>query len=154
MTDYARNTAVSARKSRMELEGMLEKFGAYRIATLVDRDTSMVAFSAHDRQIRLSLPVPQLDDRKFTHTPTGKKRDAHGTQVELEKEIRRRWRSLVLLVKAKITAINDGIVEFEEEFLPHVVMADGSTVFERAKEQISIEYETGKPTQLLLGNFQ
>lgn len=151
MAKYAQGTAVDSARSRIELETMLQRFGAGQIATLTDIDRCVVQFFARDRMIRLTLSMPGIDDTDFTVTTTGRERTTSAARTAYDQEIRRRWRSMVLLVKAKITAINDGIVEFEEEFLPHVVMADGITLYERAKEPIALEYETGKPNQLLLG---
>lgn len=151
MSKYAQGTSVDSIRSRIELETMLQSFGAGQIATLTDKGRAIVQFTAHDRMIRLTLPMPSRDDNDIRSSPTGKDRSDGAIQKAFDQEIRRRWRSLVLLVKAKITAINDGIVEFEEEFLPHVVMADGVTLYERTKEPIAIEYASGKPNQLLLG---
>lgn len=34
----------------------------------------------------------------------------------------------------------------EQAFLANVVMADGFTVYERVKQPIALEYQTGKPS--------
>ena len=151
MNKYAQGTSVDSVRSRIELEKMLQRFGAGQIATLTDEGRAIVQFTAHERMIRLTLPMPSIEDPDILFSPTGKDRTGAAIQTAFNQEIRRRWRSLVLLVKAKITAINDEIVEFEEEFLAHVVMADGVTLYERTKQPIAIEYESGQPNQFLLG---
>ena len=151
MRNYAKGTSVDSIKSRIELEVMLQRFGAGQIATMMDQEQAIVQFFAQDRLIRLTLPMPSAEDHSIAFSPTGKSRTSGAIEKAHDQEVRRRWRSLVLLVKAKITAINDHIVEFEEEFLPHVVMADGATLYERTKKPIALEYETGTPNQKLIG---
>lgn len=63
--------------------------------------------------------------------------------------MKRLWRALVLLVRAKITAVNENIVTFEEEFLSNIVMADGRTVAEHTKEPIRLSYASGTTRSLL-----
>lgn len=139
MAKFAEGTRVSVNSSRQEIETTLKRFGATKFVTSVDDDTgrATVQFFARGRWVRLILEL-RVANRK------GQKERVS------EPEERRLWRSLVALVKAKMIAVDDGLVEFEEEFLPHVVMADGATVYERSKPSIAAEYQTGK-VQLLLG---
>lgn len=135
MGKFAEGTTVPVSKSRTELEKLALRFGASKFMVAIDGDslTAAVQFFMRDRMVRLSIKLPNPKDK-----------------TALAEE-RRRWRSLLALVKAKLVAVDDGIVEFEEEFLASVVTADGSTVYERARESLALEYKTGKP-QVLLGH--
>ena len=59
--------------------------------------------------------------------------------------------ALALVVKAKLEAVQSGIVGFEDEFMAHIVMPDGKTVAEHARPLIASAYETGKVPALLPG---
>jgi hypothetical protein len=60
-----------------------------------------------------------------------------------------RWRALLLIVKAKLEAVDSGIVTFEQEFLPHIVMPGGHTVYEATAPAIERAYVSGQVTPLL-----
>lgn len=60
------------------------------------------------------------------------------TRAAIEKlvqtpEHRRRWRALLLGIKAKLEYVQSGIATFDEEFLAHIVI-DDRTVFDRIRE--------------------
>jgi len=54
-------------------------------------------------------------------------------------------------VKAKLEAVETGIVSLEEEFLAHVVLPDGSTVGQWAEPQLAELYGRGDMPALLPG---
>lgn len=67
-----------------------------------------------------------------------------------DSEVRRRWRSLALAVKAKLEVVATGISTFESEFLAHIVLSNGATVGESVVGEIQAAYETGTTPPLLL----
>lgn len=91
------------------------------------------------------------DTEAFRLTETGRARTEGSARDAYEAEYRRRWRSLGLLIKAKLAAVADGIVEFETEFLPHIVLPTGETVAALARPAIALAYETGETPRLLPG---
>ena len=136
MAKFAEGTRVMVKSSRDEIEKLVTRFGASRFMVAIDGDsnTAAIQFFAKARMIRLTL---SLHDK--------------GKKVS-EVEERRRWRSLALLLKAKLVAVEDGLVEFEEEFLPHVVLHDGQTVYQRTRSDLALEYSgKGEPKLYLLG---
>src|SRR5690606_38687520 len=96
---------------------------------------------------RLDLPMPDPDSPEFTRTPTGRPRTTTAAVQAYEDEVRRRWRSLLLVVKAKLTAVADGISTLEREFLADMVTADGRTV----EQVVRPHLEVGGPLQLEAG---
>jgi len=54
-----------------------------------------------------------------------------------EQACRQRWRALALAIKAKLEAVESGITGFEEEFLSHIIMADGKTIGEHIVPQVA-----------------
>lgn len=149
---YAENTSVPADRSRAEIERILQRYGASKFMYGYDEEHSMIAFVADGRQVRFILPMPDKNDSKFTHTPTGRKRrDANAMLAEYEKATRQRWRALALVIKAKLEAVESGITVFEDEFLAHIVLPDGSTAGDWMRPQLAKAYEEQKmPMELTL----
>jgi len=69
--------------------------------------------------------------------------------VAHQQEVRRRWRALALAVKAKLEVVASGIVGFDSEFMPYIVMPDGKTVAEHVSPSIAEAYAGGKMKALL-----
>lgn len=68
-----------------------------------------------------------------------------------EQQERQRWRALVLIIKAKLEAVESGITTIEEEFLPHIVTPTGETFGQWAVPQIREMKKTGKlPATLMV----
>lgn len=109
----------------------------------------MIEFIAHDRRVRIMLPLPDQGDRRYARTPTGRARTADAARSEWEQDVRARWRALALVVKAKLEAVASGIVSFEDEWLAYTVLPDGRTVAEHAQPMIADAYATGEVRQLL-----
>lgn len=151
---YAENTSVPADRSRAEIEKTLARYGANQFMYGYDEHHSMIAFAMDGRQVRFLLPMPDKTDPRFTHTPTGKRRrDASSMLAEYEKATRQRWRALALVIKAKLEAVASGITVFEDEFLAHIVLPDGTTAGDWMRPQIVKAYEQGgmpKKLQLAL----
>jgi hypothetical protein len=152
-TPYAEATTVSVVNSRAELEAMLKRYGATHTAIFNEPGRTMIAFRMAERNVRITLPLPDKSAREFTHATFGargeQKRNPEAQQTAWEKACRQKWRSLVLAVKAKLVSVADGIETFEEAFMAHVVMPDGRTVAETITPNIALAYEQGGHVPLL-----
>ena len=60
-----------------------------------------------------------------------------------EQAQRSRWRALLLVIKAKLEAIDAGIATFEDEFLAYTMLPGGETVGEWIAPQLDDVYATG-----------
>jgi len=90
------------------------------------------------------LPLPDRDDDEFWMTPARKnRRTAEQAEAEWEKACRQRWRALVLILKAKLEAVESEIADFETEFLGHIVLPNGQTVGDHMVPQVEQAYATG-----------
>jgi len=125
---YAESTSVSSSSSRAEIERTLRRYGATEFAYGWSDGRAVLGFVVAARPVRFVLPMPDPAGREFTHSPTGRARTAAAAETAHEQAVRQRWRALALVVKAKLEAVAAGIVTFDEEFLAHLVMPDGSTV--------------------------
>lgn len=146
---YAAETKVPVEGSRRELEQVLARYGATAFSYGYDQDQAVVMFAAHDRHVRFVMLIPPVSE--WAYTATGQARSPASRDAAREKALRQRWRALVLVVKAKLEAVESGLVSFEQEFLAHVVLPDGSTVGQWATPQLEEVYATGSMPAILPG---
>lgn len=146
---YAEGTTTPPEKSQMEIAAAVRRYGASSFATGWDGPRALVTFVAHNRQIRFILDLP-TDWRDYILTPSKQRRTEQGARKALEAEVRRRWRALLLAIKAKFEVVETGISTFETEFMPHTVMPDGRTVAEHILPRVEQAISEGlMPTSLL-----
>ena len=152
MTRYAENTAVPSDRSRAEIERTLTRYGADQFMYGWGDGNAIIAFRADGRQVKFVLPMPDRNHRDITHTPS---RGTVRTKVQqdevYEQLVRQKWRALSLVIKAKLEAVEAGITVFEDEFLSHILLPNGSTVGDWARPQIAEAYENGTMPKLLPG---
>lgn len=149
MSRYAASTEVSAERSRGEIERTLTRYGASQFMYGWDQNQAVLAFVSRGRQVRFTLPMPDRASPEFTRTPTGKDRSRNAAEQAYDQAVRQRWRALALVVKAKLEAVEAGIVTFEQEFMAHMVLPDGRTVADHVEPRIAQAYETGQVPELL-----
>jgi len=118
---YAKGTTVSVEKTQGQIQRIVKQHGAtmYTAGWLAG-GRSAVEFMIRGRRIRWT--VPEAPNK------------ARLSQAAGEAEERRRWRCLLLGIKAKLEFVETGISEFDEEFLAHIVTDSGATVWERVRE--------------------
>jgi hypothetical protein len=127
---YAAKTKVPSEKTRMDIERLVKKYGAKGFASGWHDGRAQVQFFAHNRHVRFTVST------------------ANATAVQ-ERE---RWRALLLLVKAKLVAVDAKIATFEEAFVGDIVLPEtGKTVWESVREPLRLAYETNKSLPLLGG---
>lgn len=140
MSLYASTTRVPVIQSRAEIERLLERHKARKYGIAIDEDTvsARVQFTLHNRIVRFIIGLP--DPKKL------------GGGLRYEQAQRQKWRALLLVIKAKLEAVENSISTFEEEFLAHIVMPNDKTVAQIILPQIADSYKTGKmPKQLTSG---
>lgn len=136
---YARDTAVSVERSKAEIEKILSRYGAQQFMTGWDQDRALIAFVMSERRIRFFLPMP--DKKQFETTPSGRVRhDQDDIDKAWEQAQRQSWRALLLVIKAKLEAVESKITTIDDEFMAHIVMPGGKTLGEIARPQIADAY--------------
>jgi hypothetical protein len=125
-TKFAARTRVPVEQTRIEIERLVRRYGATGFVSGWEGSNARIGFIAHNRHIRFTVSVP-----------------------EQEQAARQKWRALLLLVKAKLEAVDAKIATFEEAFVGDIVMPDGRTVWETTREPIKIAYEKREPVALL-----
>lgn len=142
---YASATTVDPAKTMQEIVTVLKKHGAIQHFSGEDERRAMVGFSVRGRQIRFTVPYPAKDPR-----------DANDVHQRRDAEIRRRWRCLLLSIKAKFenVTIAESISPehatntFRAEFLAETVLKEGKTVAEVVMPLIDKNYTAGQPLML------
>ena len=121
---YARRTEVPVSRSRAEVENLVTRYGADQYGSAHDNEggRAMIQFRISSWLVRFILPLKDCT----------------------EQQQRQRWRALVLVIKAKLEAVESGIATIEEEFLAHVVTPGGETFGQWAVPQIREMRKTGQ----------
>lgn len=150
---YAKDTAVSVEKSKAEIERIVSRYGASQFFAGWAEGQAAIGFTMKDRMVKFLLPLPKRDDKEFIMDPRGRNRKRPPAMAAKvwEQACRSRWRSLFLVIKAKLEAVESGITSFEQEFLAHIVLPDGATVGQWVAPQLAEVYETKKMPPLLPG---
>jgi hypothetical protein len=149
---YAEATKVPTTQSRDEIEKTLQRYGATAFAYGWNDSLATVQFDASVRRVRIMLPLP--DEEEFAKTPGGQRRSKDARRKAHAQAVRSRWRALLLIIKAKLEAVESGVTTFEEEFLPHIVLPSGETVGQNVLPKVAEAYETGQMPELLAGTRQ
>lgn len=148
---YAAKTEVSSERSRAEIERILTRWNASQFMYAWNGDRAIVGFSVHDREVRFVVPMPDREDKQFkwsNHKPP--RRNTVNQQIAAyEQAVKQRWRALALVIKAKLEAVESGIVSFEAEFLAQLVLPGGRTVADTVLPGVAEAYATGTVPQLL-----
>ena len=150
---YAAETTVPAEKSRAEIEATLTRYGADAFAYGWDGPRAMIQFRHQGKYVRFVLPLPDRTDTRFTqYESRGRiyERTPLQAQKEYEQAIRQSWRALALVIKAKLEAVEAGIVTFDQEFLSHFVLPNGETFGDWAIPQLARAYELGEMPRFAL----
>jgi hypothetical protein len=144
MSKFAEGTSVPVDRSRAEMERILMKYGADQFSSGWTAEKAVIMFRLRARYVRVEMPLALAGK---TWGPN-KGKHLH-SQDSAAKENRRRWRALVLYVKAKLESVESEIVSFEQAFMAHIVLPNKQTVGEFMQPQIESAYQSGQmPKQL------
>lgn len=139
MGKYAVTSKVPVAQTRADIEKILTRYGArgFMFATDPEKGEAQVVFKMHERVLRFNLPLPA----DFNYPSEQKHAQA----------LRSCWRCLLLIIKAKLEAVESEIVTFESEFLAQLVLPNRKTVAEEMIPQITAGYKTGTVPRLPWG---
>lgn len=151
---YATDTQVQPETSRAEIERTLTRYGArqfmYGWGEHEGIEVAVVGFQAHGRQVRFHLRMPDPNDRTFRVTESGRQRTDKGAIAKAyEQAVRQRWRALALTIKGLLEAVEVGLLSFEEAFMAHIMLPDGTTVGDTVLPRVAEAYETNTMPSLL-----
>lgn len=155
---YASNTAVSVEKSRAEIEGTLARYGADRFAYATEPGRACIGFELttpdnNTLAVRMTLPLPAKMEKRFTHRKVYQRVVENPPEMVnklWEQACRSSWRSLCLVIKAKLEACAAGISTVEREFMADIVTPSGKTLGEWISPQLPEMSKNGTPPRLML----
>lgn len=114
MAKYAEKTKVPIEKTRDEIQKELVRFGVTQYGFGVSPRGTGIIFKWKERVYRLNVNEPNRNSFQY--------------DSDFERAMRCRWRILLLCIKAKLNAVEDGLSDFEDEFLGYMALPDGGTV--------------------------
>ena len=98
---YARNTTVSAMRTRNEIEETLERYGSDGFAYATQGNLATVIFAMANRHIRCVLDLPDPEDFRYTNHNRLREHSARAQQEAHHQACLQKWRALLLVIKAK-----------------------------------------------------
>lgn len=146
---YAAGTEVSVDKSIAEIRATLRRYKATSFAFGEEAGRAVIGFAVHQRQVRFILALPDPDDAEFITTPTGKRRTESAAEAAYETAVKQVYRVFALVIKAKLEAVESGLVTFQSEFLSQIVLPGGQTVGDVVDARVDEAYATGQVPALL-----
>ena len=136
MAKYAANTSVPLDRSKAEIERTLKRYGIVEFMYGTSLKGDGIAFRHDGKGYKIAIPIPKRDDFR--------------TDKQWQQAQRRRYRVLLLTLKAKLEAVGEGLANFETEFLAYMALPDGKTVADDILPQIEQGFKVGKKVKLLL----
>src|SRR5262245_44484872 len=144
---YASNTVVAVEQTRAEIERLLTRHRCTKFLAGVDHEAhrATVQFQAHNRIVKFEISLPDRNDPKFRKIKRSYlERTQAGVDKLVDQEERTRWRALLLVIKAKLEAVESNIATFEDEFLAHTLLPNQQTVAEYIGPVVAEVYATGR----------
>jgi len=138
---YAETTTVSVEKSRAEIEQLLRKHGASAFAMSWNEDRAVIQCGIRERVVRFGIAMPLRADHKYDRRRQARSQDQISAAVAQTE--RARWRAMLLVIKAKLEAVDLGIETFEEAFLANTVLPSGETMGQWSHRELGRIYESG-----------
>ncbi len=154
MSGYACGTEVSVDQSQGEIKRVLLRHGADKITfgEWAAEGIALVQFEYKTWACQVRVHLPKIQEKRFQLTKARQwKRTPDQTLALWHAECRRKWRVLLLLIKAKFEAIEEGVVSPDEALLSWLLLPSGSTVGDAAKGNIDKLMSGANAGQLLLG---
>jgi len=147
---FAEDTKVPVSKTRAEIEDLLRKHGVESTGTLWLKDKGIVAFQHERRVFRFQVELPKLEEFAFhpkrREYDEPKARNPEQQRDAWEQACRSKWRSILLIIKARLVAIEAGAETWESAFLFHVVTPNGEQLGPSIVEKLERAYREGGAT--------
>ena len=144
---YAERTSVPVERSEAEIKRVLQKYGAEKIGIMSEPTKATIYFGVKGRDVQLVIPLVKKGD------PVIGKKGHTWTENGAQAEVRRRWRVMVLTLKAMLEAVDSQITTFDQVFLAHVVIpGTGRTLGDVLVPKLPALYEGKTLTALMAEN--
>ena len=151
---YAARTQVSPERTRAEIEQTLRRFGADQFLHAWEPGRAYIGFRVRGYPVRMTLPLPDPGDfhryrRANSHSWTTRTPEA--ARKAWEQAERQAWRALLLIIRAKLEAVQAGITTFEHEFLSDMLLPGDITIGQAVIPNLDESLSAGRLPSLLPG---
>lgn len=146
---YAEKTKVPIERTKVEIEKVLVRAGASQFISGWDSQDGSGRVRCELGGMYLQFDIRAPDPKEVERDGAGRLRTEEALKSALEKELKRRWRVLLLLIKAKLEAVALGQTSVRAEFLANVLLPNQNTVDEWLAPQIEETYAKGVMPKLL-----
>lgn len=140
---YARDTDVPPEQSRLEIERLLTAYGATHFGYFSEPKKVSVVFQFGKLPVRLDMPLPDPQHKDVRYI-NGRARTPKQQASALDKLTRQSWRVLLLLIRAKLEAIEAHISSPEKEFLADIVLPNGTRIFDDIRPRLTHQPAAGE----------
>lgn len=127
---FAADTKVTVSESLAEIERTVARYGGGQFVFGISEEQGVIGFSKEGRQVRFHVPFGEKDGGYYQRQ-------------------RQRMRALLLVIKARLEAVESGVEAFEDSFLANIVMPNGRLLGQEVRRQIATAYESNEMPQLL-----
>lgn len=128
-------TKISEGQTLHEIESLLERHGVTTIRTTRQAGLMRIEFAWPWKGMTLPFRIDlnlTRNDAKFAY------------QDQRDQERRRLMRVMLYHIEAKLLAVEEGLVDMEEEFLPYLLGPGGQTAGDEARVQLKRYAATGQ----------
>lgn len=117
MTHYAADTTVSPEQSIAEIADLIRKYGGQHVNVAFDHsaNSTVIRWTMAGWPVQVVIPLPFETD--YAVTPAGRPRTRAQARSQWQQEIRRRHRTLKLLVQAQLEAAQIGVYGIDTQTL-------------------------------------
>jgi hypothetical protein len=140
MSNLPYSSSTSGDKAMAEIQKTLQKFGCNKFGTMTDWEAGTLLVQFEWRGVRVSFPAnfkgyaaAYLKDKPYTSRMHCTKAQHEAKALEIGSiavySILRDW------IKAQVTAVETGLVSFEDVFMAHVLLPSGQRFSEHVKAQ-------------------
>lgn len=153
---FAEGTTVDVSSSQEQIKRLLTQHGANQFVLAEGDDNGtlrgVVQFRIKGRMLKYECVYPSVEE--VPPVPRSTRLDLREQWCTgwRDLEWKRRWRALLLILKAKLELVASGDTTFEREFLADIMLPDGSTVASQVLLAIESAYQTGQMPRLLPGD--
>lgn len=137
---YAADTKVSVSRSREELHRTLARYGATETLVHEKAGELRIGFVLGGYRVAVPMAMPEPDD--------------YPTKAAYEREERRKWRVLLLLLKGRMELIEEGAETVTEAFLPYLMLPDGGLVGDEVIPNVRQAYRSGRMPEGLIPSLE
>lgn len=125
MAKYAKNTKVTASRSKVQVQELLVNYGIDEFFFGTSPRGEGVGFKYDGKVYKHNVPMPNRNDFR--------------NETQHNQAIRQRWRIFYMSLKMKLEEVQDGGISFEDQFLSMMTLPDGSTVADFMKLPENVE---------------